>query len=62
MIEQGGYKCYLERDIEILRMKEKESIQKYFDRLMTVVKKIRLMKEKPPDSRIVEKVFVCLLE
>lgn len=59
MIEQGGYKRYLERDIEILRMKEKESIQKYFDRLMTVVKKIRLMKEKPPDSRIVEK-SVCM--
>ncbi|KAK9088830.1 hypothetical protein Scep_027912 [Stephania cephalantha] len=43
-------------------MKEKETIQKFSDRLMNVVNKIRLMGEDLSDCMIVEKVFLSLPE
>lgn len=52
----------LKGDFEILHMKEKEIIQKYYDRLTIVVKKIRLLGEELRDSRVLEKVFVSLPE
>jgi len=51
----------LRREFEMLRMKEAETIKKYFDRLLAVVNKIRLLREDLPDRRIVEKVLVSLL-
>jgi len=43
-------------------MKETETIKEYFDRLLIVVNKIRLLREDLPDRRIVEKVLVSLPE
>jgi len=52
----------LRREFEMLRMKEAEIIKEYFDRLLTVVNKIRLLREDLPDRMIVEKVLVSLPE
>jgi len=52
----------LRREFEMLRMKEAETIKKYFDRLLAVVNKIRLLREDLSDRRIIEKVLVSLLE
>ncbi|XP_074374825.1 uncharacterized protein LOC141715250 [Apium graveolens] len=52
----------LKRDFETLAMKEKDTIQDYYDNLMGVVNKMRLMREDVPDSKIVEKLFVSLPE
>jgi len=52
----------LRREFEMLRMKEVETIKEYFDRLLVVVNKIRLLREDLPDRRIVEKVLVSLPE
>lgn len=52
----------LRREFELLRMKDKENIKEYSDRLLNVVNKIRLIGEQLPDSRVVEKVLVSLPE
>ncbi|XP_074373697.1 uncharacterized protein LOC141714052 [Apium graveolens] len=52
----------LKRDFETLAMKEKDTIQDYYDNLMGVINKMRLMEEDVPDSKIVEKLFVSLPE
>jgi len=52
----------LRREFEMMRMKEAETIKEYFDRLLAVVNKIRLLREYLPDRRIVEKVLVSLPE
>lgn len=43
-------------------MKEKDTIQDYYDKFMNVVNKIRLMGEDLPDSKIIEKLFVSFPE
>jgi len=50
----------LRREFEMLRMKEAETIKEYFDRLLVVVNKIRLLCEYLPNRRIIEKVLVSL--
>ena len=52
----------LRREFEMLRMKQNETIKEYFDRLLMIVNKIRLLQEDLPDKRVVEKVLVSLLE
>jgi len=52
----------LRREFERLEMKETETIKEYFDRLLIVVNKIRLLREDLPDKRIVEKVLASLPE
>ncbi|KAL8155814.1 hypothetical protein AgCh_001014 [Apium graveolens] len=52
----------LKRDFETLAMKEKDTIQDYYDNLMGVFNKMRLMGEDVSDSKIVEKLFVSLPE
>nr|XP_027118771.1 uncharacterized protein LOC113736014 [Coffea arabica] len=52
----------LRREFELLRMKDKENIKEYSDRLLNVVNKITLIGEQLPDSRVVEKVLVSLPE
>ncbi|RVX04494.1 Retrovirus-related Pol polyprotein from transposon RE1 [Vitis vinifera] len=52
----------LKRQFEVLRMKDKEFIKEYVDRLMEVVNKIRLLGEDLTDQRVVEKVLVSLPE
>ena len=52
----------LRRKFEMLRMKETETIKEYFDKLLIMVNKIRLLREELPDKRIVVKVLVSLLE
>ena len=46
----------------MLRMKEGETIKEYFDRLLAVVNKTRLLREDLPDRMIVEKVSVSVPE
>ena len=43
----------LKRDFEILRMNEKETIQHFSNKLMTMVNKIRLIGEELSGSRII---------
>jgi len=50
----------LRREFEMLRMKQNETIKEYFDRILMVVNKIRLLQEDLPDKRVVEKVLVSL--
>jgi len=50
----------LKREFEMLKMREAETIKEYFDRLLAVVNKIRLLHEDLPDRRIVEKVLISL--
>ncbi|XP_047263707.1 uncharacterized protein LOC124896220 [Capsicum annuum] len=50
----------LRREFEILRMNDLETIEEFSNKLMKVVKKIRLLGEELTDSRIVEKVLVSL--
>ncbi|XP_071918746.1 uncharacterized protein [Coffea arabica] len=52
----------LRREFELLRMKDTENIKKYSDRLVNIVNKIKLIGEQLPNSRVVEKVLVSLLE
>ncbi|RVW71674.1 Retrovirus-related Pol polyprotein from transposon TNT 1-94 [Vitis vinifera] len=52
----------LKRQFEVLRMKDKEFIKEYVDRLMEVVNKIWLLGEDLTDQRVVEKVLVSLPE
>ncbi|XP_071917228.1 uncharacterized protein [Coffea arabica] len=52
----------LRREFELLRMKDTENIKEYSDKLLDVVNKIRLIGEQLPDSRVIEKVLVSLLE
>ena len=52
----------LRREFEILRTKEAETIKEYFDRLLAVINKIRVLREDLPDRRIIEKVLVSLPE
>ncbi|KAF7810414.1 Retrovirus-related Pol polyprotein from transposon TNT 1-94 [Senna tora] len=52
----------IKRDFATLEMNEKESIQQYSDRLMTLVNKIRLLGEDLPESKVVEKMFISLPE
>ena len=52
----------LKRQFEVLRMKDKEFIKEYVDRLMEVVNKIWLLGEDLTYQRVVEKVLVSLLE
>ncbi|XP_016667294.1 uncharacterized protein [Gossypium hirsutum] len=50
----------LKRDFENLKMKEKEIVKQYSDRIMDVVNSIRLLGEQFSEARIVEKVISTL--
>ncbi|XP_040946148.1 uncharacterized protein [Gossypium hirsutum] len=50
------------REFELQRMKESETIKEYQDRLYEIANKVRLLGTKFPDSRIVEKILVTVLE
>ncbi|XP_022717661.1 uncharacterized protein LOC111276114 [Durio zibethinus] len=52
----------LRREFEVLKIKESENLKEYNDRFMKIVNKIRLLGEKLSDKKIVEKVFISLLE
>ncbi|XP_052181890.1 uncharacterized protein LOC127794683 [Diospyros lotus] len=52
----------LKREFEMKKMKEAESFKEYVDKLMAIVNKIRMLGEALPDSRVVEKILVTLLE
>lgn len=45
----------LRRDFELQRMKHSETAKEYADRLLEIVKKLRLIGEQMPNSRVVEK-------
>ena len=52
----------LRREFELLRMKDSENIKEYWNRLLTVVNKIRLIGEQFTDQMVVQKVLVSLPE
>ena len=43
-------------------MKESESIKEYANRLMSIINKIKMLREEIPNKRVVEKVLVSLLK
>ena len=52
----------LRRDFEVLEMKNEESIDDYFGRVMSVSNKMRSNGEDITDSKIVEKIFRTLTD
>ncbi|XP_074342185.1 uncharacterized protein LOC141679637 [Apium graveolens] len=52
----------LVREFEMQRMKETETIKVYFDRLLGIANKVKLLGTDFPDSRIVQKLLVTLPE
>nr|GMC48980.1 Retrovirus-related Pol polyprotein from transposon TNT 1-94 [Ipomoea batatas] len=52
----------LKREFEMQKMKERESLKDYSERLKKVVNKIILLGEELPDDRVVEKILVTLPE
>ena len=52
----------LKKKIWALTMKDVDTIQEYFDKLMLVVNQIRLLEEELTEKRVVENVLINLLE
>ena len=52
----------LMREFELQKMKESETIKDYFDRLLSIANKVRLLGTQFADSRIVEKILVIVPE
>ncbi|XP_022925452.1 disease resistance protein RGA2-like [Cucurbita moschata] len=50
------------RDFKLQKMKESELVKEYFDRLLSVANKVRLLGYVLGDSKIVEKLLVTVLE
>ena len=50
------------REFEIQRMKKSETIKDYSDRLLSIVNKVRLLGTDFSNSRIVQKIFITVLE
>ena len=50
------------RDFELQKMKESELVKEYYDRLLSIANKVRLLGSMLNDSRIVEKLLVTILE
>nr|GMC71501.1 Retrovirus-related Pol polyprotein from transposon RE1 [Ipomoea batatas] len=51
----------LKREFEMQKMKERESLKDYSERLKKVVNKIRLLGEELPDDRVVEKILTFFM-
>nr|GMC80153.1 Retrovirus-related Pol polyprotein from transposon RE1 [Ipomoea batatas] len=51
----------LKRKFEMQKMKERESLKDYSERLKKVVNKIRLLGEELPDDRVVEKILTFFM-
>jgi len=52
----------LVRDFELQKMKNTESIKEYSDRLLNIASRVRLLGSSLPESRIVRKILVTILE
>ncbi|XP_057444967.1 uncharacterized protein LOC130737228 [Lotus japonicus] len=50
------------REFELQRMKESETVKQYADKLLGIANKVRLLGTEFPDSRIVQKILVTMLE
>ena len=50
------------KQMQVLNLNEAESINDFMNKMMKVVNQIRLLGEKFPDSKIVDKLLVVLLE
>ncbi|XP_022932242.1 uncharacterized protein LOC111438605 [Cucurbita moschata] len=50
------------RDFELQKMKESKSVKEYFDRLLSIANKVRLLGSILNDSKIVEKLLVTVPE
>jgi len=52
----------LVRDFELQKMKKTKSIKEYSDRLLNIASRVRLLGSSLPESRIVQKILVTILE
>ena len=50
------------RDFELQKMKESDLVKEYYDRLLSIANKVRLLGSTLNDSRIVEKLLVTIPE
>ena len=50
------------QDFELQKMKKTEPIKQYSNRLLNIANRVRLLGSSLPDSRIVEKILVTVLE
>jgi len=50
------------REFEMQRMKESETIKEYLNKLLGIANKIKLLRKKFPDCRLVEKIMVTMPE
>ncbi|KAL0329289.1 UNVERIFIED_CONTAM: hypothetical protein Sradi_4915600 [Sesamum radiatum] len=50
------------REFELQKMKESEMVKEYFDKLLKIANKVRLLGSKFPNSRLVEKILVTIPE
>ena len=50
------------REFEMLKMKEFETIKEYYDKLLFIVNKVRLLGKDFSDERVVRKILVTLPE
>ena len=50
------------REFEMLKMKDSETIKEYFEKLMGIANKVRLLGKDFSDERVVQKILVTLPE
>ncbi|GMI71320.1 hypothetical protein HRI_000801300 [Hibiscus trionum] len=50
------------REFELLKMKDSETVNEYFDKLTAIANKVRLLGSEFPESRLVQKVLVTVPE
>ncbi|KAF3635294.1 Squalene synthase [Capsicum annuum] len=51
----------LKREFEMLRIKEGDTVKEYSSKLLKIINKIRLLGETFLDSKVMEKMIICLL-
>ncbi|KAG8661848.1 hypothetical protein MANES_01G044850v8 [Manihot esculenta] len=59
---QGAHYPFPQSMWDLTKMKDFETVKEYVDRLLDIINKLRLLGEKIPDGKIVEKILVTLPE
>jgi len=50
----------LVREFELLKMKDSETAKVYYERILNIANKIRLLGSEFPDSRLVQKILITV--
>ena len=50
------------REFELQKLKDLETAKEYSDKLISIAKKVRLLGYEFPDSRLIQKILVTILE